>query len=294
MWYVEKIELIKNIRDDWDNDEDDYATIEVDSKTIRFKTGGSGLGSYYSVNINGETISNHYSEGGKLCTKFNYQSSICVCGCEGCNSGGYLLIRRHEKSIFILPAFDVIDNIAEFNIKDVEDMNPPDKWYVEGVLEIKEPFISEMKSLGLLVFDEIPEMNEHELNMMLEWETMVKNNGFTNITIGYCMFLDDIRELDEVYPETKENFYYIRSYKEFIKILTGGTLPKFISFDTDLGVSENNNKLPDGLAAAEWLVYESGFDLTNLKFNVHSGSPFDKLRIESLLNSHIKLISEKV
>ncbi len=294
MWYAEKIELIKNIREEWDNEEYDYSTIEVDGKTIPFKTGGSGLGSYYTVKINGETISNHHSEGYELCTKYNYQSSICVCGCEGCNSGGYLLIRRHEKSIFILPAFDVLDSVAEFNIKDIEDMNPPDKWYVDGILEIKEPFISELKELGLLFFDEIPEMSEQELNMLLEWETLVKNNGFTNIIIGYCMFLDDIREVDMIYPETKERFYYARSYKEFIKILTGGTLPKFISFDTDLGVGENNKPLPDGLAAAEWLVYVSGFDLTNLKFNVHSGNPFDKLRIESLLNNHIKFSSEKV
>jgi hypothetical protein len=53
--------------------------------------------------------------------------------------------------------------------------------------------------------------------------------------------------------------------------------------------------LPDGYACAKWLVYESGIDLTELKFHVHSANPVAKKQIESLLNNYIEFVkNEKV
>ena len=66
-------------------------------------------------------------------------------------------------------------------------------------------------------------------------------------------------------------------------------IPSFISFDNDLGENENGI-LPDGYACAKWLVYESGLDLSKLKFNVHSANPIAKLQIESLLKNYLKFI----
>jgi hypothetical protein len=69
-------------------------------------------------------------------------------------------------------------------------------------------------------------------------------------------------------------------------------LPHFISFDNDLGLDENGEVAPDGYAAAKWLVYESGLDLVNLKFNVHSANPVAAKQIEGLLNNYIKHLKQ--
>ena len=112
--------------------------------------------------------------------------------------------------------------------------------------------------------------------------------------MSYNLFLDDIRTVDMVYPATDINFVIVRSYDACIAYIKENGLPEFMTFDNDLGEDENKNLLPDGYAVAKWLVYESGLDLTDFKFNVHSGSAVDKGRIESLLNNHIRLIREKV
>jgi len=65
-------------------------------------------------------------------------------------------------------------------------------------------------------------------------------------------------------------------------------LPEFMSFDNDLGEDENKTVLPDGYAVTKWLVYDSGLDLTNFKFKVHSANPVAKNQIEGLLNNYIK------
>ncbi|MFN6945972.1 MAG: cyclic-phosphate processing receiver domain-containing protein [Cytophagaceae bacterium] len=50
-------------------------------------------------------------------------------------------------------------------------------------------------------------------------------------------------------------------------------LPEFISFDNDLGLDDKGEVVPDGYAVVKWLVYESGLDLRNLKYHVHSANP---------------------
>lgn len=87
-------------------------------------------------------------------------------------------------------------------------------------------------------------------------------------------------------------FVVVRTYYDFVNYIQANGLPEFISFDNDLGLEENGDLAPDGYAAAKWLVYESGLDLTELKFNVHSANPVAAQQIKGLLTNYIKHIKE--
>ena len=103
------------------------------------------------------------------------------------------------------------------------------------------------------------------------------------------LFLDDVRTIEMVYDvATASEFDIVRTYDQFVQYISENGLPEFISFDNDLGLDENGNVAPDGLAAAKWLVYESGLDLLNLKFKVHSANPVAAEQIKGLLNNYIK------
>lgn len=103
------------------------------------------------------------------------------------------------------------------------------------------------------------------------------------------LFLDDIRTVDMVYDEAAtEDFSVVRTYSEFVEYIQLNGLPDFISFDNDLGLDEEGNVAPDGYAAAKWLVYESGLDLSRLKFVVHSANPIAAEQIRGLLHNYIR------
>ena len=105
------------------------------------------------------------------------------------------------------------------------------------------------------------------------------------------LFLDDIREVEWIYgQETAEEFEVVRSYAEFVNYVMKNGLPDFISFDNDLGMDDRGEVAPDGYAAAKWLVYESGLDLRNLKFKVHSANPVAAEQIRGLLNNYINFL----
>ena len=74
------------------------------------------------------------------------------------------------------------------------------------------------------------------------------------------------------------DFKVVRSYDEFVDYIQKNRLPDFISFDNDLGLDKSGKVAPDGYAAAKWLIYDSGLDLRNLKFNVHSANPWPRSR----------------
>ena len=112
--------------------------------------------------------------------------------------------------------------------------------------------------------------------------------------MSYRLFLDDIRGVRDVYPQEQEHdFIIVRSYAGFVSEIKSKGLPAFISFDNDLGADEQGNILPDGYACAKWLVYESGCNLTKLKFNVHSANPVAKKQIEGLLNNYLNFLGQK-
>ncbi|KRD10073.1 hypothetical protein ASE21_10140 [Flavobacterium sp. Root901] len=107
--------------------------------------------------------------------------------------------------------------------------------------------------------------------------------------MSYKLFLDDIRDVNMVYKKlTNDNFVIVRNFNDFKKVILEKGLPELISFDNDLGLDENDNVAEDGYACAKWLVYESGLDLRNLKFNVHSANPVASQQIQSLLDNYIK------
>lgn len=108
------------------------------------------------------------------------------------------------------------------------------------------------------------------------------------------LFLDDIRTIEMVYDQTMEKeFDIVRTYEDFVNYIEKKGLPEFISFDNDLGLDENNEVAKDGYAAAKWLVYKSGLDLRNLKFNVHSANPVAADQIRGLLNNYIRFLNEE-
>jgi hypothetical protein len=69
-------------------------------------------------------------------------------------------------------------------------------------------------------------------------------------------------------------------------------LPDVISFDNDLGPDANDEVAPDGYACAKWLVYESGLDLRDLTFKVHSANPVAAEQIRGLLANYINHLKE--
>ena len=107
----------------------------------------------------------------------------------------------------------------------------------------------------------------------------------------YKLFLDDIRDVKMVYKNLKEeDFVIVRNFEDFKQVIIENGLPELISFDNDLGLDENENIAEDGYAAAKWLVYESGIDLRNLKFNVHSANPVAAQQIQGLLDNYIRFL----
>ncbi len=102
------------------------------------------------------------------------------------------------------------------------------------------------------------------------------------------LFLDDIRTIDMVYDKSREEeFDIVRTYDAFVTYVKSNGLPKYISFDNDLGLDSAGNVAKDGYACVKWLVYETNFDLTELDFYVHSANPVAAEQIKSLLNNYI-------
>ena len=97
---------------------------------------------------------------------------------------------------------------------------------------------------------------------------------------NYYLFLDDER-----YPPKDGNRWVIvRCYEDFVAVIQKLGLPKFISFDHDLGEGEN------GYACARWLVQNEYYPI---KYYVHSQNPIGKQNIEKLLESWEKYKKEK-
>lgn len=111
--------------------------------------------------------------------------------------------------------------------------------------------------------------------------------------MGYNLFLDDVRTVEMVYrhPE-KYDFVIVRTYAAFVDYIKANGLPKYISFDNDLGLGDDGKVAPDGYAAAKWLVYESGFDLMELDYYVHSANPVATEQIKTLLENYKKHLRE--
>ncbi len=108
------------------------------------------------------------------------------------------------------------------------------------------------------------------------------------------LFLDDIRTIEMVYDASVEKeFDIVRNYHDFVSYIKMNGLPNFISFDNDLGLNDKGEIALDGYAAAKWLVYESGLDIRNLQFKVHSANPVAAEQIRGLLNNYIAFLNKR-
>lgn len=97
-----------------------------------------------------------------------------------------------------------------------------------------------------------------------------------------------------VYDKTFEKeFDIVRTYNTFVDYIKKHGIPDFISFDNNLGLGEDGEVAPDGLAAVKWLVYESGLDLRNLDYKVHSANPIAAEQIRGLLGNYIRFLKNK-
>jgi len=107
--------------------------------------------------------------------------------------------------------------------------------------------------------------------------------------LPYKLFLDDLRNVPMIYPQlTNDDFVVVRTVEDFKQVILEQGLPELISFDNDLGLDSNGEVADDGYAAAKWLVYESGLDLRNLQFKVHSANPVAREQITGLLENYIR------
>jgi hypothetical protein len=104
------------------------------------------------------------------------------------------------------------------------------------------------------------------------------------------IFLDDIREVEwiyssEVIDHLKLPWVTVRSYEEFVQWIREHGLPKFISFDHDLGTEMT------GYDCALWLVeycLDNKVPLPN--YNVHSANPVGRDNIFSLFSNFKKQV----
>jgi len=113
--------------------------------------------------------------------------------------------------------------------------------------------------------------------------------NFKPLKMSYKLFLDDIRDVKMVYKDlSDDDFVIVRNFHDFKKVILENGLPKFISFDNDLGLDENDLIAEDGYACVKWLVYDSEINLKDLKFYVHSANPVARQQIQSLLDNYIK------
>ncbi len=98
------------------------------------------------------------------------------------------------------------------------------------------------------------------------------------------MYLDDLRTPIEDFD------CVVRSFEEAVAIFKKYGIPRYISFDHDLGIY-NGKIAKSGFDVAKWIVqhdineeYKIPSDFT---FKVHSQNPIGKKNIESLLTRYL-------
>ena len=120
----------------------------------------------------------------------------------------------------------------------------------------------------------------------------------------YNLFLDDIRVPSDVtWVEIPINQHYsvVRSYKEFVDLITLRGLPKYICYDHDLADSHyghglrgdqipyDSYKEKTGYDCAKWLVNECMIKgVKHPPYIVHSMNPVGKQNIISYVESYNK------
>lgn len=102
----------------------------------------------------------------------------------------------------------------------------------------------------------------------------------------YSLFLDDVREISDIYPNYNPNEWVLCRgiYEAFGRISIGW--PVFISFDHDLGEGGTT-----GMDLAKYIVrrdMDHGEMPDDFGFAVHSANPVGADNIRSYLNSYLR------
>ncbi len=99
------------------------------------------------------------------------------------------------------------------------------------------------------------------------------------------LYLDDIREPDNA------DYVVVRSFDEAMSFVLERGVPEFISFDHDLGCSDDGRIYPSGYDLAKWLVESDISGLIaipdNFTFAIHSQNPVGSKNIEMLLSRYM-------
>lgn len=106
---------------------------------------------------------------------------------------------------------------------------------------------------------------------------------------SYKMFLDDLRDVNQYYPN--EEFIVCRTYQEAVDYVKEHGIPSFVSFDHDLGDTENENE-ETGYTFAKFLI-DHMMDNQIAKpfdYHVHSANPVGAMNIIAYLDNAFKFI----
>lgn len=100
----------------------------------------------------------------------------------------------------------------------------------------------------------------------------------------YNLFIDDIRDAEKYYPN--QGFIVVRSYDEAVQYVNTHGLPKFVSFDHDLGDVENEHE-KTGFTFAKFLIdYMMDNDINKpFEYCVHSSNPVGSENIKYYLEN---------
>ena len=103
---------------------------------------------------------------------------------------------------------------------------------------------------------------------------------------GWALFLDDERQpVDNALPEEFQSWVVARSYAQVEALIEMNGLPKYVSFDHDLGEEKT------GLSVAQLIVdtdIKCGSMDPDFDYYVHSQNPIGKKNITGLLEGYLK------
>ena len=221
----------------------------------------------------------------------------------GSSMGGFA--SYHLSKLFAIPALVFNPALAERSVfQNIPDTPETNGSHMSIVLGSKDTVVNPKSTLIFLggIITQAQNYNisiRHDLEHRIPLDVFEEEITlfFERLNMGVSkikrLFLDDLRSAEMVYPKTfSSEFDIVRSYDDFVAYITKHGLPDFISFDNDLGLDDLGNLAPDGLAAAKWLVYESGLDLRTLDYKVHSANPVAAEQIHGLLGNYIRFVNK--
>lgn len=128
--------------------------------------------------------------------------------------------------------------------------------------------------------------SQRELEILADKEDLIVD--YTK----YTLFLDDLRDANKYFEEA-DNLYVCRTYKEAVALVEKKGLPGFVSFDHDLGDTENEVE-EDGYLFAKYLVqYMMDNEITTaFEYQVHSANPIGAENITSYLNNWFRVMGK--